>query len=83
MQLTDCHLFDYDISHVPPGQRAMFNFRAIFNRAPEQTEALLDVAGAIPLPGWRLLTERSNPCYRPWCLGKPRHSSRAGLSSCH
>ena len=55
MQLSDFHLFGYDISYVPgpPGQKAMFNFRALFNLAPEQTEGMLDMARALPLPEWR------------------------------
>ena len=55
MQLSDFHLFGYDISYVPgpPGQKAMFNFRAVFNPAPEQTEGMLNLARALPLPEWR------------------------------
>jgi hypothetical protein len=45
-RLSDYHLFGYDISYVPgpPGQARMFNFRAILNAAPEQTEGMLDIA---------------------------------------
>jgi len=55
MQLRDYHLFGYDISHIPgpPGRPHMFNFRALFNPAPEQTEGMLDMARALPLPEWR------------------------------
>jgi hypothetical protein len=55
MELRDYHLFGYDISHIPgpPGRPHMFNFRALFNRAPEQTEGMVDVARVLPLPEWR------------------------------
>jgi hypothetical protein len=55
IELHDYHLFGYDITYVPgpPGQRTMFNFRAIFNSAPEQTEGMLDLARILPLPEWR------------------------------
>ena len=55
LQLSDFHLFGYDISYIPgpPGQKAMFNFRTVFKQAPEWTEGMLDLARALPLPEWR------------------------------
>ena len=49
MQLRDYHLFGYG----PLGRPHMFNFRALFHPAPEQTEGMLDMARALPLPEWR------------------------------
>ena len=55
VELSAYHLFGYDISHVPgpPGQARMFNFRVILNATPERIEGVLDMARALPLPGWR------------------------------
>jgi len=56
IELSAYHLFGYDISHIPgpPDQsHRMFNFRVILNPAPEQTEGMLDMARALPLPQWR------------------------------
>lgn len=54
-ELADYHLIGYDISHVPgpPGQRDMFNFRAVFNLTPKLTGGMLDTARSLPLPEWR------------------------------
>jgi len=55
MDLSQYRLFGYDISCIagPPGKPTMFNFRAVFNAAPEQTEGMLDLMRALPLPAWR------------------------------
>jgi hypothetical protein len=56
IELSAYHLFGYDISHIPgPSDHShrMFNFRVILNPAPEQTEGMLDMARALPLPEWR------------------------------
>jgi hypothetical protein len=43
------------ISYVPgpPGQKTMFNFRAVFNQAPEQTDNMLETMRSLPLPKWQ------------------------------
>jgi hypothetical protein len=56
MQLNDYHVFGYDITHVPgpPGQKSMFNFRALFHPTLEGSEGILNVArDVVPLPGWQ------------------------------
>jgi hypothetical protein len=57
-QLSDYHMFGYDISFVPrppdvEGHHSMFNFRAVLNREPDQAFEMLDMMRAAPLPEWR------------------------------
>jgi hypothetical protein len=60
VQLSEYHLFGYDITYIPrppgadaPAGHSMFNFRAILNRKPDETIGMLDMARAAPLPEWR------------------------------
>jgi hypothetical protein len=56
IKLRDYRLFGYDIAYIPgppSAQHRMFNFRAVLNPNPEQTEGMLDIARALPLPDWR------------------------------
>jgi hypothetical protein len=57
VQLSEYHMFGYDITYVPrpsgvAGQHTMFNFRAVLRRDPDLSEAL-DTVRSAPLPEWR------------------------------
>jgi hypothetical protein len=53
VDLSDYHLFGYDISYVPgpPGRGAMFNFRALLQL--EADLSMLSTVREMPLPDWR------------------------------
>jgi hypothetical protein len=58
MQLSEYHMFGYDITHVPrppgvAGHHTMFNFRAILQREPGDIPGALDIVRSAPLPEWR------------------------------
>jgi hypothetical protein len=56
IQLSNYHLFGYDIVHIPrpagvAGGHSMFNFRAVFSHEPDPE--VLARSHALPLPEWR------------------------------
>jgi hypothetical protein len=55
IELSNFHLFGYDISHVlgPPGQKTMFNFRAVLDQRADSPIHTLTMARLGPLPQWR------------------------------
>jgi hypothetical protein len=55
VQLSDFHLFGYDISvgiAGPPGQKTMFNFRVMLQQEADLS-SVLDAARDLPLPDWQ------------------------------